>query len=290
MRGVGALRFLPDEEAGAASGEEKDDNPGSVHDRLVLGISGGAVTEAAEKMPEAPSPSPFRETRWSLVLRARGEGEDARSALEDLCLAYWFPLYAWCRRYGLPAADAEDMVQGFFLQVIEKRLFERADATRGKLRSFLLTGLQRHVKDEQGKARAVRRGGGNVLSFDATEAEAWYEQEYHEGESADHMYDRQWALTLLERAIRRLEVDAVQRGKEEAFVAMRPFLQADGDVAAYEAAALPLGMNGGSFKVAVHRLRGKFRDALRGEVADTQQDGAVVDGEIEYLMAVLRGI
>lgn len=242
-------------------------------------------------MPDLPASDPrFRATRWSLVLRARGEGEEARRAMEDLCLAYWFPLYAWCRRHGLTAADAEDMVQGFFLRVIEKRLFDQADAERGKLRTFLLTALQRHVKDEQGKARAERRGGGRTVSFDAVEAEEWYALEYHEGESPEHMFDRQWALTMLNRAVQRLQDDAASRGKAAAFDAMRPFLNTDGDHAAYEAAALPLEMNAGSFKVAVHRLRGKFRDAIRMEVAEAQAQEADVDEEIGYLMTVLRGM
>ncbi|MCW1921057.1 sigma-70 family RNA polymerase sigma factor [Luteolibacter arcticus] len=229
----------------------------------------------------------FRLTRWSLVLRARGDGDEAHRAMGELCEAYWFPLYAWCRRSGLAAAEAEDLVQGFFLRVIEKDLFAAADASRGKLRTFLLTALQRHVRDEQGKARAERRGGGRVVSFDAVEAEAWYAGESIDGESADQMFDRQWALTVLDQAIGRLEQEAAGRGKGEAFGALRPFLTREGSAAEYERCATPLGMNGGSFKVAVHRLRAKFRDALRAEVAETQPDGEGVDAEIRHLMNVL---
>lgn len=237
-----------------------------------------------------PSPHQFRATRWTLVLQARGQGVEARRALEDLCGAYWFPLYAWCRRSGLAAADAEDMVQGFFVQVLEKDLFASADAARGKLRTFLLTALQRHVRDEQGKAKALRRGGGKVLSFDGSEAEAWYAGEQVEGESAGHLFDRQWALAVLDQAVRRLEADAAARGKTEAFEAMRPFLTEEGSAADYEEAGRPLGLNAGAFKVAVHRLRAKFREALRAEVADTQPPDAGIDEEIAYLMKVLGGI
>ena len=237
-----------------------------------------------------PSPHQFRATRWTLVLQARGQGVEARRALEDFCGAYWFPLYAWCRRSGLAAADAEDMVQGFFVQVLEKDLFASADAARGKLRTFLLTALQRHVRDEQGKAKALRRGGGKVLSFDGSEAEAWYAGEQVEGESAGHLFDRQWALAVLDQAVRRLEADAAARGKTEAFEAMRPFLTAEGNAADYEEAGRPLGLNAGAFKVAVHRLRAKFREALRAEVADTQPPDAGIDEEIAYLMKVLGGI
>jgi RNA polymerase sigma-70 factor (ECF subfamily) len=236
-----------------------------------------------------PSPQQFHPTRWSLVLQARGEGEAARRALADLCQTYWFPLYAWCRRSGLASADAEDMVQGFFLRVLEKRLFDSADAARGKLRTFLLTALQRHVKDERNKAQAQRRGGGKVVSFDAVEAEQWYKADRVEGENPDHYFDRQWAITVLDHAMERLERQSAGRGKSGAFAAMRPFLTNEGSVAEYEDAGRPLGMNGGAFKVAVHRLRLKFRDALRSEVAETQPEESSVDEEIAYLMRVLAG-
>lgn len=234
-----------------------------------------------------PSPRQFHATRWSLVMQARGQGAEARRALEDLCAAYWFPLYAWCRRFGLAAADAEDMVQGFFVKVLEKDLFAAADAARGKLRTFLLTALQRHVRDEQGKATALRRGGGDVVSFDGNDAESWYAGERIEGESAEHMYDRQWALTVLDQAIRRLEEEAAARGKTEVFAAMRPFLTGEGSAADYERAGQPLGMNAGAFKVAVHRQRARFRESLRAEVAETQPPDAGIDEEIAYLMKVL---
>lgn len=234
-----------------------------------------------------PSPQQFRPTRWSLVIQARGEGEAARRALSDLCQTYWFPLYAWCRRSGLAAADAEDMVQGFFLRVLEKRLFDSADATRGKLRTFLLTALQRYVKDERNKAQALRRGGGKVVSFDAVEAEEWYKADREDGENPDHYFDRQWAITVLDHAMERLERQSASRGKPGAFAAMRPFLTNEGSVAEYETAGRGLGMSAGAFKVAVHRLRLKFRDALRAEVAETQPEESSVDEEISYLMRVL---
>ncbi|WOO39334.1 hypothetical protein [Rubellicoccus peritrichatus] len=230
----------------------------------------------------------FRSTRWSLVVKSRGEGAEAEQALEDLCQLYWFPLYAWCRRQGLSATDSEDMVQGFFQQLIEKRILDRADAKRGKLRTFLLTVLQRHIKDEQGKANAGRRGGGNVVSFDCAMAEEWYKEE-PEGESADHLFDRQWALTILGNSVAKLEETFVKKDKAKLFAAMKPFLNGDGSAAEYETAGTSVGMTQGSFKVAVHRLRTKFREALRAEIMKTQPDGESIDEEIEYLSKVLRG-
>jgi RNA polymerase sigma-70 factor (ECF subfamily) len=223
------------------------------------------------------------------VLQARKNGEGAHQALEELCQIYWFPLYAWCRHRSLSTADAEDMVQGFFLKVLEKRMFDAADASLGKLRTFLLTGLQRHVKDELNKASALRRGGGKVVSFDSAQAEEWYTSEILHGESSEHLYDRQWALTLLVNAMHQLEKQAADKGKSAHFVAMKPFLTDEGSAEAYQQAAASLSMKADSFKVAVHRLRAKFKLALRKEVSGIQFDQSSVDEEITYLWKVLGG-
>jgi len=238
---------------------------------------------------ETPPASQFNPTRWSLVMKARGEGREANRALEDLCRAYWFPLYAWCRRGGISPSDAEDLVQGFFVKVLEKGLFASADATRGKLRTFLLTALQRHVRDEFGKAQTQRRGGGQVISFDAVAAEEWYAFDERSGESPDRCFDRQWAQTVLDHALDKLEKETRESGRGELFDAVRPFLTSSTGTADYETAGAAIGMKAGSFKVAVHRMRGKFREALRAEVAETQPPDASIDEEIAYLVEVLRG-
>lgn len=230
----------------------------------------------------------FQPTRWSLVLQSQGDGDAARRALEELCAAYWFPLYAWSRRCGAAAADAEDYVQGFFVQVLTKQLFAAADPDLGRLRTFMLTAFRRHVHDEQRKESRQKRGGGKVISFDAAEAEAWYEVERIEGESADHMFDRQWALTVLDQAMAKLEQHAAARDTQAEFQAMRPFLNGEGASADYDTAGRALGMSGSTFKVAVHRLRARFREALRAAVAETQRDGGSVDEEMRHLMQVLR--
>jgi RNA polymerase sigma-70 factor (ECF subfamily) len=239
-------------------------------------------------MPET-TPTAFKPTRWSLVLQSQGQGEQAKRALEDLCQAYWFPLYSWSRRFGAAPEDAEDYVQGFFVQVLQKQLFAAANPELGKLRTFMLTAFRRHVHDEQRKEGRQKRGGGQIVSFDAAEAEAWYEVEQIEGESADHMFDRQWALTVLDKALAKLEQQAAARGKATDFVVMRPFLTGEADVDDYEKGGRELGLSANTFKVAVHRLRGRFREALRSEVAETQPDGGNVDEEMGYLMQVLRG-
>jgi len=240
-------------------------------------------------MPESNTFA-FQPTRWSLVLQSQGQGEQAARALEDLCRAYWFPLYSWSRRYGASPENAEDYVQGFFVQVLNKQLFANANPQLGKLRTFMLTAFRRHVHDEQRKAATQKRGGGQVISFDAAEAEAWYEVEQIEGESADHMFDRQWALTVLDQAIGRLERHAAERGKSVEFAIMRPFLTRDGGGTDFETAGRQLGMSANACKVAVHRLRTRFREALRAEVAETQPAGANVDEELQYLLQVLRDL
>lgn len=235
-----------------------------------------------------PANASFKPTRWSLVLQSQGEGEPAQRALEELCQTYWFPLYAWSRRYGAQPVDAEDYVQGFFVQVLNKDLFAAADPAMGKLRTLMLTAFRRHVHDEQRKANRQRRGSGQIVSFDAAEAEAWYEVEQIEGESADHMYDRQWALTVLDNALARLERHAQSRGKAHEFAIMRPFLTGEANADEYQRAATVLSTSANSFKVAVHRLRTRFREALRSEVAETQPEGASADEEMGYLLQVLR--
>lgn len=240
-------------------------------------------------MPET-APAAFKPTRWSLVLQSQGQDERAKRALEELCAAYWFPLYAWSRRFGASPSDAEDYVQGFFVQVLQKQLFAAANPELGKLRTFMLTAFRRHVNDEQRKEGRQKRGGGQVVSFDAAEAEAWYEVEQIEGESADHMFDRQWALTVLDQALANLEQQAEAKGKKGYFALLRPFLTGEAEAADYEKAGREAGMSANTFKVAVHRLRARFRDALRHEIAETQPADANVDDEMGYLMRVLGGV
>lgn len=235
------------------------------------------------------SAASFQPTRWSLVLRSQGQDARADRALAELCQAYWFPLYAWARRFGIAAADAEDHVQGFFVHVITKRLFAEADPSLGRLRSFLLTAFRRYVQDVHRKEHAQRRGGGTqTISFDAAEAEEWYEKECLADESADHMFDRQWALTVLDRAMERLEAHAESRGKGDEFRVLRPLISEEPSEAKVQHAAKALGMTENACRVAQHRLRGRFRDALRAEIAETQPEGASVDDEMAYLFQVLN--
>ncbi len=230
--------------------------------------------------------SPFLQTRWSLIQRVQAGGAAAAGALEELCTAYWFPLYGWARRAGASPEDAEDVVQGFFGDVLRKGIFEKADASKGKLRTFLLTVFRRYQHDVWTKANAQQRAAERVVSFDALVGEELYLAEGGVGATADAFYDRQWALTVLERTLAKLGEDYEKRGKAADFHRLRRYLTSDGE-ADYTSDAAALGTNEGAVRVAVHRLRERFGQALREEVAATQGEGDV-DAELAHLLRALE--
>jgi len=236
----------------------------------------------------AASNAPFPATKWSIVLisgRGNAKGEEA---LAELCQAYWLPLYTFARRDGQSPADAEDLVQGFLAKAVIEELFSRADAERGKLRTFLLTAFRRYARDEYEKSIAEKRGGGGVVSLDLIEAERWYEAAGESPDtSAEEAYDRQWALTLLERTCERLREDFAKRGKTDEFEALRPFLTANASAADYETLGSRLGMKPDTVKVATHRLRARFGAILREEVRETHADDTDVDEELRHLIRLL---
>ena len=236
-------------------------------------------------MNEVPH-SPFQQTRWSLIQRVQAGGAGADSALSELCEAYWFPLYGWARRSGASPEDAEDVVQGFFGDVLRKQLFAKANATKGRLRTFLITLFRRYQRDVWVKANAGMRSPSRVVSFDALAGEELYLAEAGVAATPDAFYDRQWALTVLERALSRLGEDYEKRGKLVYFSQLRPYLTSD-SAANYAGDAAALGTNEGAIRVAVHRLRERFGQALRDEVASTQGDSDV-DAELTHLLRALE--
>jgi RNA polymerase sigma-70 factor (ECF subfamily) len=235
----------------------------------------------------AEQPSPFQQTRWSLIQRVKAGGAEGAVALEELCAAYWFPLYGWARRSGMSPEDAEDIVQGFFCDVLRKELFAKADAGRGRLRTFLLTTFRRYQHDQRDKAMAQRRGADRVVSFDAAAGEEWYQAEAGSATTPDAFYDRQWALTVLEQAMQRLEGEYAKRGKGADFARLRRYLT-ETDDAGYDDDAAALGLTPNAVKVAVHRLRDRFGHALREEVAGLQDSAGDVDGELTHLLAAIE--
>lgn len=231
----------------------------------------------------------FATTRWTLVLAA---GEDAsgqgREALDQLCRAYWFPLYAYIRRRGHDAHAAEDLTQGFFARLLERNDLARLTREGGKFRSFLLTALNHFLANEYERHLALKRGGGQrPLSLDEKDAEARYLREPAHVESPDRLYERQWAVALMETALERLAEEHAAAGRADAFTALRSFLSREPDPGEYAALATRLGLASGTLAVQVHRLRERFRQLVRAAVADTVDNPFEVDAEMRLLLAAL---
>ena len=250
----------------------------------------------------SPDPSPafaggnrrFETTRWTLVSAAgRRDTPESRAALSDLCRRYWYPVYAYVRRRGRNADDALDLTQGFFTRLIDKNDLAAADRTRGRFRAWLLTAVKHYLANEWDKATAEKRGGGrHVFSFDidSGDAEERYRREPAHQVTPERIYDRRWALTLLEQALAALGEESAREGKGDLFAALKSTLTADGrDLTdpSYRDLAARLGTSEGALKVAAHRLRRRYRDLLRGLIADTVEREDEVDDEIRDLFDAL---
>lgn len=231
----------------------------------------------------------FATTHWSVVLAAGERGSpQAHAALSRLCETYWYPLYAFVRRQGYPAHDAEDLTQEFFARLLQSHFFAAADRKRGRFRSFLLASLKHFLMHEWEKTRALKRGGGRpVISLDPPDGETRYGLEPVEPVTADQVFDRRWALTLLERVLERLGVEYAGAGKGQLFEALKPALTGEKALAAYADLAVSLGMSEGALKVAVHRLRQRYGELLREEIAHTVGRPDEVEEELRQLLAVL---
>ncbi len=224
----------------------------------------------------------FANTRWSLVLAA---GEESKTALSDLITIYWYPLYAFARRRGVESHAAEDLVQGFFAVLIEKGYLRAADRERGRFRTFLLTAFRHYMSKEREKAAAQKRGGDRVhLSLDFESGEERYRLEPESDLTPERLFEREWALTLLEHVLSELEETAAHKGKGKLFAQLRPFLTSGSPAPSAADAADRLNMTSGAFQVALHRLKRQYRDALRAGIAETVQTPAVINDEIRRLM------
>jgi RNA polymerase sigma factor (sigma-70 family) len=227
----------------------------------------------------------------SLERRARGQGQHssrARAALEALCRPYWYPLYAFVRRMGQSPHDAEDAVQGFFAVCLQKNHLAAADEAKGRFRSFLLLALKGFLAKERDKSRACKRGGGQKpIALDGLTAEQRYALEPAEHLSADKLFERRWALTLLEQVLSRLRNEQAEPGQREAFEQLKEFLLACGRGTPHAELAARLGTSEGAVKVAVHRLRQRYREVLQEEIANTVTSPEEAEEERRYLLAVL---
>lgn len=237
-----------------------------------------------------PGSSQFPTTRWTLVVAAGDpQRKDARSALVSLCENYWYPLYAYLRRRGYAPDQAQDLTQEFFMRVLEGRYLDRADPEKGRFRSFILTSLKFFAGDEQDRQRAQKRGGGAVVSFELSSGESGeerYQREPGHDETPERIFERRWALSMLERVMDRLRDEFVQHGRSENFERMKVFLLGQSE-APYADLAREMNTSEGALKVAIHRLRKRYRELFRQEIADTVADPAEVESELRYLAAVL---
>ena len=240
---------------------------------------------------EPSARSAFVTTHWSAVVSAgRNDTTRARDALARLCQTYWFPLYAYIRRRGYSPEDAPDLTQEFFARLLKRNWVGHADQAKGRFRSFLLSALNHFLADEWDKARAQKRGGGVPLvplQFDT--AETRYGVEPADNVTPERSFERRWALTLLEEVLKRLQAEYEAEGKAALFAALNPCLVGERTSQPYVELAAKLGMNEGAVKSAVHRLRQRYRQLLRDEIAQTVADPAEVDEELRHLFAVLAG-
>ncbi len=231
----------------------------------------------------------FAATRWSIVLAAgRRSSPDSQQALESLCRAYWYPLYAYVRRRVSDVHQAQDLTQEFFATLLERNALRAADRKRGRFRSFLLAACKNFLADEWDKGRAIKRGGGRkTFSLDLASGERRFSLEPADTQSPEMLYEKQWALTFLDHVLSRLRDECIAKGKVNHFEALKPFIAGAGAPGGYQSAGAALGMNEAAAKTAAHRLRRRYREILRAEIAETIAELGDVDDEIRRLRAML---
>ena len=236
-----------------------------------------------------PGARAFATTRWSVVLAAGGATPAAGEALAVLCRAYWYPLYAFVRRGGKSAPDAQDLTQEFFARLIAKEWLGEVAPERGRFRSWLLAAMKHFLAKEWRDAHREKRGGGATFEpLDTSAAEERYARAPAELATAEKLYDRRWAMDLLDRGFARLEAEFAAAGKAAHFAALKFSLT--GEKVALREVAAQLGSSEGAVKVAVHRLRERYRELIRAEIAETVETAEQVEAELRELQAALRGV
>jgi len=233
--------------------------------------------------------SRFATTRWSVVLAARdGLGTEAQSALAALCEAYWYPLYAFVRRQGCDAEAARDLTQAYFAQLLEAGYLRNVQPSLGRFRSFLLSSLKHFLSHERDRARALKRGGGaTAISIDTENNEARYRSEPADWQTPEEVFERRWALTVLEKALSHLHQEWAGAGKAAQYERLRSYLTGEEPQIPYREVAAELGMNEGTVRGAVLRLRRRLGRLLRDEIAQTVTDPKELDDELRHLLTIL---
>jgi RNA polymerase sigma-70 factor (ECF subfamily) len=237
-----------------------------------------------------PAPRQFANTRWSLVAAAgQGESPEAVDALATLCRLYWYPLYAYARRRIGNPHDAQDATQSFFAQLLDKKYLHDVDRARGKFRSFLITAFSHFLSKEHDKASTQKRGGGrNHLPLDFQKGEEQYRFEPADQETPEAIFERRWALTLLQQTLKQLREEFCSAGKEKVFDCLKETLTGDDLSRSYSQIAEELGSSEAAVKVAVHRLRRRYQELLRAEIAQTVTKTEEIDDELCNLFAAVR--
>lgn len=249
----------------------------------------GGIKPKASALPAADNAAAFSTTHWSVVVEAaRGDSTASAEALEKLCRIYWYPIYAFARRRGCSPEDAEDLSQGFFGHLIEKESLRTVGPEKGKFRSFLLTAFSNFANNETSKHRTQKRGGLNIItSWDGIEAEQRYLHEPAEGFTPEKLFDRSWAFTLVDQVLCQLRQEYERGNKLPVFTELQAYLTHEADPGVIAAAAQRLKMAEGALKVALHRLRRRFGEHLRAQVASTLVSLDEVEEELRHLMAAL---
>jgi RNA polymerase sigma factor (sigma-70 family) len=245
-------------------------------------------------MPREPSRTgageQFASTHWSAVLTAADtQSPESAKALQELCQAYWVPLYAYVRRQGHKPEDAQDLTQEFFRRLLERKYLRLADRERGRFRSFLLTALKHFLVDDWRRGQAARRGGGRLPeSWDVENAEALYQLESGDSTNPERAYERRWAMLLLERVLNCLGQEFRESEKSELFHELKGFLWGDSEVESHSDLGARLGLSEGAARVTLHRFRKRYRELLRDEICRTVAHPGEIEGEIRYLMRALN--
>jgi len=239
----------------------------------------------------ANSASSFQTTSWTVVLAASVDSSaDADGALAHFCQIYWHPIYAFIRRRGYDRDQAEDLTQGFFAQLLAKHYLLDADRERGRFRSFLLTAVKHFIANEWDRSHALKRGGSQtVVSIDLVEAERWLGPAIVEADTPEHLFERRWALSLLEHVMAKLRAEFNDAEKAGRFDVLAGFLNREAESDRYQAVAERLGVSSGALRMSVHRLRRRYRELLRAEIAGTVGAPGQIDDEIRFLLAALSG-
>jgi RNA polymerase sigma factor (sigma-70 family) len=240
-------------------------------------------------MAPQPRGSPPGTTSWTLVVAAGEAGSpEADDALARLCGIYWYPVYAFIRRQGNDSEAARDLTQEFFARLIEKQYLRDVRRERGRFRSFLMVAVRHFLSNERNRARASKRGGGRpLLPLDVETAEGRYTREAVDAITPERLFDRQWAIALLAQVLDRLRAEMEAAGRQEQFARLKPLLTGESDERGYRAIGAELGMTEGAVKVAVHRLRRRYRELAREEIAAIVADPGAVDAELRHLAAAL---